>query len=80
MFDSDFRMVEEVIDVVHFSADVVLVRAEGMPVVHVIELQVNAVVIVIARSKQQVGFVDELEVVVGQMVDVVLDYDLDQFT
>ena len=73
-------MKEELFDGIHFSADVVLIRTEGVPVVHVIELQVNAVIIVVACSKQQVRFVDELEVVIGQMVDVVFNYDIDQLT
>ena len=52
MLDRHFRMVHEVIDGVDSSTDVELVRAERMPVVHVVELQVNAVVIVITISKE----------------------------
>ena len=80
MFDGDFRVIEEVVDGVHGTTDVVLVRAEGVPVVHVIELQVDAVVVVVTGSKEEIRFVDKLEVVVGQMVDVVFNHNFDQLT
>lgn len=80
VFNGDFRVVEEVVDGIHSTTDVVLVRVEGMPVVHVIELQMDAVVVVVTGSKQEIRFVDKLEVVVGQMVDVVFNHNFDQLT
>ena len=73
MLNDHFRVVDYVVDVVLGATDVVCVGVEGMPVVHVVELQMDAIVIVIAVLKQQVWLVDYLEVIVGQVVDIVLD-------
>ena len=80
MLDCHLRAVHKLINGVDSSTDVVLVGIERMPVVHMVELKVDAIIIVITVSKQQIGFVDQLEVVVGKMVDVVFDHYLDKLT
>ena len=80
MLDCHLRVVHKLINGVDSSADVVLVRIERMPVVHVVELEVDAIIIVVTVSKQQIGFVDQFEVVVGKMVDIVFDHYLDKLT
>ena len=80
MFDSQLGMIHEVVNGVDGSGDVVLIWVKWMPVVHVIEFQVNAIVIVISLSEQQVRFIDYLEIVVCQMVDIILNHNLYQFT
>ena len=42
-----------------------------MPVINVVKLQVDAIVIVEILSKEKLRFVDEFEIVVGQVVDVI---------
>ena len=49
-----------------------------MPVVDVVKLHMNTIVIVEVLSKEQVRFVDQFEVVVGQVVDIVHDHNLYQ--
>ena len=49
-----------------------------MPVINVVKLHMNTIVIVKVLSKEQVRFVDQFDVVVGQMVDIVLNNNLYQ--
>ena len=80
MLDGHFRTVHKLIDGVDGSADIILVGVKGMPVIHVVELKMDAVVVVVAVSKEELGFVDELQVVVGQVVDIVLNHNFNQLT
>lgn len=80
MLDNYLRMVLEIFKGIDGSTDVVFVGAEGMPVIHVVELEVDAVVVVVTVPKEQVWFVDQLQVVVGQVIDIVLNHNLNQLT
>ena len=48
-----------------------------MPVISIVELMVNAIVIAKAIIKQQLRFVDQFQVVVGDVVDIIFKHDLD---
>ena len=51
MFDNYFRMIHELVHGVVVATDVVFLRIERVPVVHVIELHMDTVVIVVTISK-----------------------------
>ena len=60
MLDGHLGTVHKLVDGVDGSADIIFVGIEWMPVIHVVELKVDAVVVIVAVSKEEVGFVDEL--------------------
>ena len=76
MLDCDLRVKHEIIYWINGSTDVVLIGIEWVPVVNVIKLQVDAIVIVEILSKEKFRFVDKFEIVVGQVVDVIYDDNL----
>lgn len=62
---------------VYSPTDVVLIRIERMPVINIVELMVNAIVVAKAIVRQQFWFVDQLQVVVGNVVDIFFKNNLD---
>ncbi len=51
MFDNYFRMIHELVHGVVVATDVVFLRIERVPVVHVIELHMDTVVIVVTITE-----------------------------
>ena len=71
MFDDELGVEDEVADVVHGAADVELVGHQRVPVVEVVELHVDAVLVLERLAEQHLGLEHQLEVVVTQMLHIV---------
>lgn len=77
MLDHNIRAIHKFFNGVYCPTDVVVIRVERMPVISIVELMVNAIVIAKAIIKQQLRFVDQFQVVVGDVVDIIFKHDLD---